>query len=83
MKKGVLYGTITRKIGQIAMQFLQKKLESDGGIRLAPKVIKREVANEAKSLGITVSEAAEFAKIVLKTAFDKTMAELDSVIEKK
>jgi hypothetical protein len=83
LKKGVLMALSQEKIGQIAMRYLQKTLEKEGGIRLNPKEIKREIANEAKSLGITVSEAAEFAKIVLKTAYDKTVAELDSVIEKK
>ncbi len=67
------------RIGEIAMLILQSKLESDGLIRLTPKEIKRSMANESKNLGIPAHEMAEFAKIVLKTAFDKTMAELDSI----
>ena len=66
------------RIGQIAMMALQRKMTQDG-IRLNPKEIRREVANEAKNLGIPASELAEFLKIVIKDAFDKTMAELDLI----
>lgn len=66
------------RIGQIAMLALQKKMSQDG-IRLNSKEIKREITNEAKSLGIPAPELAEFAKILIKGAFDKTMAELDTI----
>jgi hypothetical protein len=68
----------TEKIGQIAVLALQSKME-ESGLNLNPKTIKREIANEAKKLGIPAHELAEFAKIMLKSAFDKTMAELDSI----
>lgn len=66
------------RIGQIATLALQRKMGQDG-IRLNSKEIKREIANEAKNLGIPATEMAEFAKIMIKDAFDKTMAELDSI----
>ena len=66
------------RVGQIAMLALQSKMEKDG-VTLNPKEIKREITNQAKNLGIPASELAEFAKIAIKSAFDKTMAELDSI----
>ena len=66
------------RIGQIALQALQQKMEGEG-IRLNPKELKRQIHNEAKSLGIPAPELAEFAKLIYKSAFDKTMAELESI----
>lgn len=66
------------RIGQIALLALQSKLE-EGGLNLNPKEIKRSIANEAKKLGVPAHEMAEFVKIVLKAAFEKTMTELDSM----
>jgi hypothetical protein len=66
------------KVGQIALRVLQQKMELDG-IRLNPKELKREIHNEAKKFGITPQELAEFAKLIYKTAFDKTMTELDLI----
>ena len=66
------------KIGQIAVQALQRQMESNG-ISLNPKEVKRQIANEAKGLGIPPCEMAEFAKMVYKTAYDKVIAELDSI----
>ncbi|MBU6431592.1 MAG: hypothetical protein KGJ58_01565 [Patescibacteria group bacterium] len=70
----------SERTGKIAMLALQRKMERDG-IRLIPKEIKREIVNESKNLGIQTFELAEFAKIVIKEAFEKTMAELDSIIK--
>jgi len=70
------------RIGEIAMVVLQEKLERDGNIRLNPSEIKREVANTSKKLGITPQEGAEFVGIILKTAYDKCMAEVEKVAKK-
>ncbi len=66
------------RIGEIALVVLQHKMEQDG-IRLNPKEIKREIVNGSKKLGVPVHESAEFAQIMIKAAFDKTMAELDTI----
>ncbi len=66
------------RIGQIAMLAIKKKANDDG-IRLNPNNIKRDINNEAKKLGITAFEMAEFAKVVIKQAYDETIAELDSI----
>ena len=66
------------RIGQIALLALQKRME-ENGISLNPKELKRGIHNEAKELGIPAPELAEFAKVVYKKAFEKTMAELDSI----
>ncbi len=69
------------RIGQVAMLFLQRKLEDDGGLRLRPKEVRREIINVSKRLGITPQESAELAKVILKTAYDKTVAELDAILK--
>lgn len=66
------------RAGQIAMIALQMKME-EGGIRLIPKEIKRDMINEAKKLGISAPELAQFVKIAITKAFNKTIAELDSI----
>ncbi len=66
------------RIGEIAMVFLQSKLEQDG-IRLNPKEIKREIINGSKKFGFTPQEIAEFIEIVIKTAYEKTMVELGEI----
>lgn len=66
------------RVGQIALVALQSKLEEDG-LKLNPKTVKREIANSAKRLGVPTHEMAEFAKIMLRKAYDETMAELDSI----
>ncbi len=67
-----------QKIGEIALRALQHKMESDG-INLNPKNLKRDIHNEAKNLGVTTQELAEFAKVIYRTAFNKVMAELESI----
>jgi len=66
------------RIGQIALQALQQRLEQDG-ISLNPKTLKRQIHNDAKNFGITAQELAEFIKLIYRSAFDKTMAELESI----
>lgn len=67
------------RIGEIAMVVLQHKLEQDNGVRLNPKEIKREIINSSKKFGITVQEGAEFVEIIIKTAYEKTMAEIEMI----
>jgi hypothetical protein len=67
------------RIGEIARLVLQQKLERDGSIRLNPAEIKREISNESKKMGITAQEGAEFVAIIITTAYDKCMAELEKV----
>jgi len=68
------------RLGEIAMIALQAKLERNGDIRLNPKELKREAINSAKEVGITPQECAEFMKVVLGAAFNKSIAELDQII---
>lgn len=67
------------KVGDIALLALQHRMETEGMITLNPKEIRRQIHNQAKTLGIPPHELAEVAKIIYKTAFDKTMAELDAM----
>jgi len=69
------------RIGEIAMLVLQNRLEQDDGIRLNPKEIKREIINSSKKFGVTSQEGAEFVGIILKTAYEKTMAEVEAMIK--
>ncbi|MFA6227475.1 MAG: hypothetical protein WC631_03315 [Candidatus Paceibacterota bacterium] len=71
------------RAGEIAVLVLQDKMERDGGIRLNPKEIRRELTNGAKKLGILPSEMAELAKMFLATTYQKVVAELDSMIDEK
>ena len=64
----------------IAMQVLQDKMERNGELKLIPSEIKRMVNNSAKKMNIPAKEVAEFVKIVLEKAYNKTIAELDAVI---
>lgn len=65
--------------GEIALMVLQKQLEADGELKLKPKEVKRDITNQAKSLGIPVHEAAQFAIEMYKTAYEKTIAELETI----
>jgi hypothetical protein len=67
------------RIGEIAMMVLQDKLERGNEIRLNPAEIKREFGNSSKKFGITPQEGAEFVGIILKTAYDKCMVEIEKV----
>jgi hypothetical protein len=71
------------RIGQIAVILLQNKMETAGQIVLNPQEIKRDITNNARKIGIAPAEAAEFAKIIIKVAYDKTIATLDTVIDAK
>ena len=68
------------RIGQIALKVLRYKIiHGEEGIRLNPKDIKREVMNGSKKFDIPPHEAAEFIKMMIKEAYDKTMVVLDSI----
>lgn len=69
----------SQRIGEIALVVLQDKLEKDGSLRLNPIEIKRDATNGAKRLGVPPSEAAEFMQMILKVAYDKTIAALDEL----
>lgn len=64
----------------IAMQVLQEKIERNGELKLVPSEIKRVVNNSAKKMNIPAKEVAEFIKIMLEKAYNKTIAELDAII---
>ena len=68
------------RANEIAMQVLQEKMERSGELKLIPSEIKRNVHNAAKNMNIPAKEVAEFMKIMLKKASDKTIVELDEVI---
>jgi hypothetical protein len=75
--------TLTKdRIGEIAMAVLQRRMEGNG-IELKPSEVKRETANSAKKLGIPEIEIAEFTKIIITEAFNKTVAKLDEMIDGK
>lgn len=71
------------RVGEIALILLQHKMEKNGDITLNPSEIKREILNESKKFGVEPHEAAEFLQIVVKTAYEKTMATLEEVKSKK
>ncbi len=58
--------------GQLACMVLKYKLRKDG-IRLTP-ALQREIANGAKSLGISKDEAIEFLEIIIRELVDETFA---------
>jgi len=58
------------------------RLEQDNNVRLNPKEVKREIINSSKKFGITPQEGAEFVGIILKNAYDKTMAEIEAITSK-
>lgn len=71
------------RVGEMAMQALQNKLENDGNLKLMPTQIKREIKNSAKKTGLPVKEVAEFYKILIEEGCKKTIAELDKIIAGK
>lgn len=68
------------RANELAMQVLQDKIERDGELKLIPSEIKRNVHNSAKKMNVPPQEVAEFMKVVLEKAYNKTIAELDAVI---
>jgi len=67
------------RIGRIALLILQQKIERDG-FEIKPKDVKRQMTNNAKDLGISVSEMAAFTKIVVVPLHEKIQRELDTLI---
>ena len=68
------------RLGELALIALQKKMEMDG-IELKPAEVKRQIVNGAKTMGITPQEFAEFMVVVVSTAYDKCMRELDAFLK--
>lgn len=68
-----------QRIGLMALQLLQHKMEEDGVFRLNPKEVKREIANAAKKFGLPPSDMAEFYRMMVSAAYDKVMAELEVI----
>ena len=66
--------------GEIAAKMIQVKMEADG-FHLRPQHIKREINNESRRLGVSSVEMAEFAKRSISIAYERTIAQLDSIIE--
>ena len=69
------------KQGEIAMQLLQLSMEKSGELKLNPTEIKRGIHNMSKKMDIPIVETAEFVKIVLEKAYEKTMKEINMVID--
>lgn len=67
------------RVGVVALIVLQHKLEEEGKVTLRPKEIRRDVHNWAKKLDLPANEVAELLKVILKKAYQKTMAELDLI----
>ena len=59
---------------------LQSFLEKHGYIRLTPENITAEILAEVRQLGLTVPEAAEFAQLVIDTAYTKVTAKLKKLM---
>jgi hypothetical protein len=68
------------RVGEIAWLALQRKYE-DEGFTMKPNEIKRDIANEAKKLGIPPYELAQFAKLLIEAVYKKTIGVLDTVKE--
>ena len=69
------------RLNDLCMLLLQRKMEENGEIKLMPKEIRRDVHNWAKKAGVPEYLMARLTKRVLTTAFEKTIAELDKMIE--
>lgn len=67
------------RLGEIALLILQQKIEQDG-FEIKPRDAKRQMNNNAKDLGISVSEMAAFTKMMVVPLHEKTIKELDALI---
>ncbi len=56
--------------GQIALAYLKNKLREEG-IRLTPN-FRRQIGNTAKSIGIPIEEAVEFAEGMVRDLVEET-----------
>ncbi len=70
-----------RRLAEVALAFLQNKMETGGHLVLNPKEVVRDVKNNAGKLGVSAVEAAMLAKILYEKAYEKTMDELERVID--
>lgn len=67
------------RIGELALVVLLDKLEKDGGIRLNPKEVRRDIANSAKSMSIPTLEMAQFVEVLVKAAYERTVTAIGSM----
>lgn len=68
-----------QRVREIALVALQSIMEESGEIRLNPKETKRKVTEFAKKLNLPPHEVAELSAIIIRTAYDKVMAQLDAM----
>ena len=58
--------------GQIAVLLVKHKLR-ENGVRLTPN-LRREIGNDAKSIGISFDEAAEFVELIVRELVEEAFA---------
>lgn len=58
--------------GELALMYLKNKLRREG-VTIKPN-IRRQTANEAKELGISSEEAAEFAEMLIREIVEEAFA---------
>jgi len=61
-----------KRKGELAILILKHKLRQKG-LRLTPN-LKREIGNEAKSIGVDVGEAVEFVEIIIRELVEESFA---------
>lgn len=59
-----------KRQGEIALLYLKNMFDNDG-FRLSPNM-KREIANTAKSIGISLEEAMAFVEILVREMVEET-----------
>lgn len=70
------------RFGEIALMGL-KAMKCDQGITLKPKETRRDTHNMAKQLDITVPEAAEFIRTLLREIYNEVDQELENLTKGK
>lgn len=66
--------------GHIALMALQA-IKAEQGITLKPKETRRDVHNMARQLGISVPDAAQFVKDLIRNLYQEVDKELDKMIK--
>lgn len=61
-----------KRKGEIALRYLRWKLREDG-VRLTPNG-RRQIGNVAKTIGVPMDEAMEFAEFLVREAVDEMFA---------
>lgn len=65
--------------GEIALMYIKARVR-DKGLPCHPEAISRAIGNEAKHLGISNSEFAEFARLLYRELVDEAVAELGRIM---